>query len=139
MQAGGNDALNNFLEAYGESRVADIRSKYNTWAAELYRDKIRAAAEGRPWEAPPPGSKPPERFSNPPLPQQGLGGGSGGGYRPALGDSGGGGGGGGGGIRRRGGERRGGEQQWRAPRHRRKARDFVSYGSTTGSWFQSRV
>lgn len=41
MQLGGNDKLNNFLAQYGVSKTVDIRDKYNSKAAEFYRDKIR--------------------------------------------------------------------------------------------------
>lgn len=77
MQAGGNDGLNKFVavrgtrrlpppcaralnvasgpnaQQYGVPKETDPRTKYNTRAAAVYRDKIKAAAEGRPWTAPP--------------------------------------------------------------------------------------
>ncbi|KAL3682090.1 hypothetical protein R1sor_000112 [Riccia sorocarpa] len=53
MQAGGNGALNSFLAQYDISKETDIVVKYNTKAAGIYREKIQAAAEGRPWKAPP--------------------------------------------------------------------------------------
>jgi hypothetical protein len=74
MQAGGNDALNSFVavrctctprlraraltprvcrQQYGVPKETDPRIKYNAQSAAVYRDKIKAAAEGRPWQAPP--------------------------------------------------------------------------------------
>jgi hypothetical protein len=73
MQAGGNDGLNKFVavrvgaarrqaaadpvcagaQQYGVSKETDPRMKYNTRAAAVYRDKIKAVSEGRPWTAPP--------------------------------------------------------------------------------------
>lgn len=41
MQLGGNDKLNSFLGQYGISKATDIRDKYNSKAAEFYREKIR--------------------------------------------------------------------------------------------------
>eukprot|EP00884_Botryococcus_braunii_P022600 jgi/Botrbrau1/9023/Bobra.0376s0001.1 len=65
MQLGGNDALNSFFLKYGVEKTVDIKEKYNSKAAEIYRDKIRAEIEGRPFTAPPPSSvvaiKGPER------------------------------------------------------------------------------
>lgn len=54
MQLGGNDALNAFLKTYGVDKYTDIRDKYNSQAAEFYRDKIRAEVEGRTYTAPAP-------------------------------------------------------------------------------------
>ncbi|CAM6107069.1 unnamed protein product [Calypogeia fissa] len=53
MEAGGNGALNSFLNEYGIAKETDIAVKYNTNAASIYRDKIQAVAEGRPWRPPP--------------------------------------------------------------------------------------
>jgi ADP-ribosylation factor GTPase-activating protein 1 len=80
MQAGGNDALNAFVsvrvtrpnaacpaeprsalstvracstQQYGVPKETDPRVKYNSRGAAVYRDKIKAVAEGRPWTAPP--------------------------------------------------------------------------------------
>ena len=58
MQAGGNGNLNNFLAQYGVSKHTDIKEKYNSKAAEFYRDKIRAAVDGRPYTPPPPSAVP---------------------------------------------------------------------------------
>jgi hypothetical protein len=60
----GNAPLNDFLRRQGApARVisgpegtADpqrIREKYATRAAALYREKLEAAADGRPWREPP--------------------------------------------------------------------------------------
>ncbi|XP_038980952.1 probable ADP-ribosylation factor GTPase-activating protein AGD6 [Phoenix dactylifera] len=53
MEAGGNDRLNAFLAQYGVPKDTDIVAKYNTKAAAVYRDRIQALAEGRPWQDPP--------------------------------------------------------------------------------------
>ncbi|KAL6952294.1 putative ADP-ribosylation factor GTPase-activating protein agd6 [Sarracenia purpurea var. burkii] len=53
MEAGGNERLNTFLAQYGVSKETDIVTKYNTNAASVYRDRIQALAEGRPWRDPP--------------------------------------------------------------------------------------
>lgn len=53
MQAGGNDALNKFLLQHGVPKETNHKAKYNCKAAEVYRDKVKAAAEGRAWTAPP--------------------------------------------------------------------------------------
>ncbi|XP_027348844.1 probable ADP-ribosylation factor GTPase-activating protein AGD6 [Abrus precatorius] len=53
MEAGGNDKLNAFLAQYGIAKETDIVSKYNSNAASVYRDRIQAIADGRPWRDPP--------------------------------------------------------------------------------------
>ncbi|XP_042461007.1 probable ADP-ribosylation factor GTPase-activating protein AGD6 [Zingiber officinale] len=53
MEAGGNDRLNAFLAGYGVDKETDIVAKYNTRAASVYRDRIQALAESRPWQDPP--------------------------------------------------------------------------------------
>ncbi|TQE01728.1 hypothetical protein C1H46_012672 [Malus baccata] len=53
MEAGGNEQLNGFLASYGVPKETDIVTKYNTNAASVYRDRIQALAEGRPWRDPP--------------------------------------------------------------------------------------
>ncbi|XP_038988387.1 ADP-ribosylation factor GTPase-activating protein AGD7-like [Phoenix dactylifera] len=53
MEAGGNDRLNAFLAQYGVPKDTDIVAKYSTKAAAVYRDRIQALAEGRPWQDPP--------------------------------------------------------------------------------------
>ncbi|GFY93261.1 ARF-GAP domain 6 [Actinidia rufa] len=53
MEAGGNEKLNTFLSQYGIPKETDIVAKYNTSAAAVYRDRIQALAEGRPWRDPP--------------------------------------------------------------------------------------
>ncbi|KAL6138703.1 hypothetical protein ACLB2K_063982 [Fragaria x ananassa] len=53
MESGGNERLNSFLAGYGVSKETDIVTKYNTNAASVYRDRIQALAEGRPWRDPP--------------------------------------------------------------------------------------
>lgn len=53
MQAGGNERLNSFLAQYGIPKETDIVSKYSSNAATVYRDRIKALAEGRVWSDPP--------------------------------------------------------------------------------------
>ncbi|KAK4755199.1 hypothetical protein SAY87_008956 [Trapa incisa] len=53
MEHGGNDQLNAFLSQYGVPKETDIVTKYNTSAAGVYRNRIQALAEGRPWKDPP--------------------------------------------------------------------------------------
>ncbi|GAB4833792.1 Probable ADP-ribosylation factor GTPase-activating protein agd6 [Ancistrocladus abbreviatus] len=53
MEAGGNDQLNKFFAQYGIPKETDIVTKYNTHAAGVYRDRIQAIADGRPWRDPP--------------------------------------------------------------------------------------
>mmetsp|Transcript_32202 Transcript_32202/g.53795 ORF Transcript_32202/g.53795 Transcript_32202/m.53795 type:complete len:301 (-) Transcript_32202:10-912(-) len=48
MRVGGNDQCINFLKNYGIAKTTPISQKYNTPAAMLYRDRIDAAANGRP-------------------------------------------------------------------------------------------
>jgi hypothetical protein len=48
MRVGGNDKLNDFLQQYGIPKTMPIPQKYNTPAASLYRDRVDAAANGRP-------------------------------------------------------------------------------------------
>jgi ADP-ribosylation factor GTPase-activating protein 1 len=52
MEAGGNERLNAFLAQYGIPKETDIVTKYNTKAASIFRDRIQALAEGRPWREP---------------------------------------------------------------------------------------
>lgn len=59
MQAGGNGKLNNFLKTYGVDKYMDITDKYNSKAAEFYREVIRAEVEGRSYTPPPPSQVPP--------------------------------------------------------------------------------
>lgn len=47
MRFGGNGKLNDFLQARGVPKSTPIRQKYNSKAAELYREVLRARAEGR--------------------------------------------------------------------------------------------
>ncbi|KAH7865527.1 hypothetical protein Vadar_007806 [Vaccinium darrowii] len=53
MEAGGNDNLNRFFAQYGIPKETEIVKKYNTDAATVYRDRIQALAEGKPWRDPP--------------------------------------------------------------------------------------
>ncbi|TYJ19108.1 hypothetical protein E1A91_A09G169000v1 [Gossypium mustelinum] len=52
MESGGNERLNSFLAQYGIPKETDIVTKYNSNAAGVYRDRIQALAEGRPWQDP---------------------------------------------------------------------------------------
>ena len=54
MELGGNDRLNKFLGQYGVSKLTDIRDKYNSKAAEYFREMIRAEVDGRPYAPPAP-------------------------------------------------------------------------------------
>ncbi|XP_022897235.1 probable ADP-ribosylation factor GTPase-activating protein AGD6 [Olea europaea var. sylvestris] len=53
MELGGNDKLNQFMVQYGIPKETEIVTKYNTNAASVYRDRIQALAEGKPWRDPP--------------------------------------------------------------------------------------
>ncbi|KAH6824857.1 ARF-GAP domain 7 [Perilla frutescens var. hirtella] len=53
MELGGNEKFNNFISQYGVPKETDIVSKYNTKAAAVYRDRVQALAEGKPWRDPP--------------------------------------------------------------------------------------
>ncbi|KAE8661089.1 ADP-ribosylation factor GTPase-activating protein AGD7 [Hibiscus syriacus] len=53
MESGGNEMLNAFLAQYGIPKETDVVTKYNSNAASIYRDRIPALAEGRPWKDPP--------------------------------------------------------------------------------------
>ncbi len=48
MKSGGNDACNNFLHSKGVPKTASIQEKYNSDAAALYKQVLKARAEGRP-------------------------------------------------------------------------------------------
>ncbi|PSC73844.1 ADP-ribosylation factor GTPase-activating AGD7-like [Micractinium conductrix] len=57
MQLGGNDKLNKFLAQYGVQKATEIREKYNSKAAEYFREKLRADVDGRPYTPPAPSSE----------------------------------------------------------------------------------
>lgn len=73
MEAGGNEKLNAFLAQYGISKETDIVTKYNTNAASVYRDRIQALAEGRPWRDPPVVKETVSSKKKPPLAQSSAG------------------------------------------------------------------
>jgi hypothetical protein len=52
MRAGGNDKQRKFFEKYGVAKATPAREKYNTDVAAAYRDKLKAAVEGREWKRP---------------------------------------------------------------------------------------
>ncbi|KAJ9510947.1 hypothetical protein QJQ45_027826, partial [Haematococcus lacustris] len=54
MQAGGNGKLNAFLQQYGIDKYTDINEKYNTKAAEYFKEMVKAEAEDRAYTPPPP-------------------------------------------------------------------------------------
>ena len=54
MQAGGNGSLNTFFSQYGVTKHTDIKEKYNSKAAEFYREKIRAEVDGKSYTPPAP-------------------------------------------------------------------------------------
>jgi ADP-ribosylation factor GTPase-activating protein 1 len=58
MQAGGNGSLNTFLTKYGVTKHTDIKEKYNSKAAEFYREKIRADVNGTSYTPPAPSDVP---------------------------------------------------------------------------------
>lgn len=58
MQCGGNAKMNDFFKQYGVDKYMDIKEKYNSRAAEIYREKLRAEVEGRPFTPPPPSAVP---------------------------------------------------------------------------------
>jgi ADP-ribosylation factor GTPase-activating protein 1 len=58
MQLGGNSKFNNFISPYGIPKNTEIKEKYNTKAAEFYREKIRAEVDGRSYTAPGPNEVP---------------------------------------------------------------------------------
>lgn len=53
MQAGGNAQLNDFLKQNGIEKSMHIKEKYNSRAAESYRDRVKADCEGWPYSPPP--------------------------------------------------------------------------------------
>ncbi len=48
MNAGGNDKCNSFLQSKGVPKTASIKEKYESDAAALYKEVLKARAEGRP-------------------------------------------------------------------------------------------
>lgn len=48
MKAGGNDKCNEFLKGHSIHKTMAIPQKYNSPAAELYRDRLLAEVEGKP-------------------------------------------------------------------------------------------
>lgn len=85
MEAGGNEALNAFFAQYGIAKETDIVAKYNTNAAAVYRDRIQALAEGRPWRDPPVVK---DAARKPPLGQSSGGSGRNGNYEKYAGNGG---------------------------------------------------
>lgn len=63
MEAGGNAALVEFLDRYGEGKEAagSIEEKYSSAALKLYKEKVAAVSEGRRWAAPPLPQRPREQ------------------------------------------------------------------------------
>ena len=54
MQVGGNQATVNFLAKYGVPKNTPIKEKYNSPAAELLREKVKALAGGKVFNDPHP-------------------------------------------------------------------------------------
>mmetsp|Transcript_11488 Transcript_11488/g.28967 ORF Transcript_11488/g.28967 Transcript_11488/m.28967 type:complete len:564 (+) Transcript_11488:226-1917(+) len=54
MQLGGNQRMNDFFSKYGLAKETKITDKYNSQAAEFYREKLRTEAGGGVYNAPPP-------------------------------------------------------------------------------------
>lgn len=48
MKMGGNDKLNNYLKAQGIDARTPIKQKYESDAAQLYKEQLKARVEGRP-------------------------------------------------------------------------------------------
>lgn len=61
MKSGGNAACNAFLQQHGIAPRTPIKQKYESPAAQLYKEKLKARVEGRPepTELPKPVAKPP--------------------------------------------------------------------------------
>lgn len=70
MRAGGNHKFKEFLKAHGISLTQSIKDKYSNKTAQIYKEKIKAAAEGRPWKEPPPEAFIDEPEPTPPPRQQ---------------------------------------------------------------------
>jgi len=75
MRAGGNGTLNAWLAQHGVPKTCDIKSKYNSKAAEVFRDRVKVMAEGGKWTAPARVERGPARFGD----DARVGGGGGGG------------------------------------------------------------
>lgn len=56
MKHGGNGPMNAFFQKYGVAKNTDVRDKYNSVAAEYYREMLKARVEGREYTPPPPSS-----------------------------------------------------------------------------------
>ena len=52
MELSGNGAMNGFLEKYGVGKMTGARTKYESRAAEAYRDKLKCAVQGIEWKKP---------------------------------------------------------------------------------------
>ncbi|KAL6772099.1 hypothetical protein ACKKBG_A28930 [Auxenochlorella protothecoides x Auxenochlorella symbiontica] len=73
MQLGGNGACNAFLGKYGVTKHTDIREKYNSQAAEFYREKIKAELNGQAYTPPSPAEARAAAPPRPPLPSSASG------------------------------------------------------------------
>ena len=97
MLAGGNAKFLAFFKKYGVAKETPVTEKYNTKVAEIYREVVSAAAEGRKYTPPSPSevqSQSSSSFSGTPSRAGGMRkGGGGGGMRTPAKSSGGGGGG----------------------------------------------
>jgi len=54
MELGGNSKMNEFFKQYGVEKSCPTKRKYNSKAAELYREKLAAEVSGRRFQLPPP-------------------------------------------------------------------------------------
>jgi len=52
MRAGGNGTLNAWLAEHGVTKGCDIKEKYNSKAAEAFRERVKVIAEGGKWTPP---------------------------------------------------------------------------------------
>ena len=82
MRAGGNGTLNAWLAQHGVPKTCDIKSKYNSKAAEVFRDRVKVMAEGGKWTAPARVERGPARFGDD---ARGGGGGTSGGMQREIG------------------------------------------------------
>ena len=53
MTVGGNANCRDFFEKYGIYDIMDLRKRYETDVAQLYKEKLKILAEGGEWEDPP--------------------------------------------------------------------------------------
>ena len=52
MRCSSNEKMNAFLEKYGTARGTSARVKYESAAAQAWREKVRCAVQGKEWKKP---------------------------------------------------------------------------------------